>query len=81
MVQEGIIAYDHFSFIQQKSPEVACSPEVTLFTWFDIRISFKDLELDPHTFQMNKPKNLYWSWGFNMDECEVCLHGNVPFWL
>lgn len=47
MVQEGIIAYDHFSFIQQKSPEVACSPEVTLFTWFYIRISFKDLELEP----------------------------------
>ena len=47
MVQEGIIACDHFSFIQQKSPEVAYSLEVTLFTRFDIRISFKDLELHP----------------------------------
>ena len=42
---EGIIAYDHASFIQFKSHEIVCNMEVTLFSRFDIGIDLNDPEL------------------------------------
>lgn len=42
----GIITYEYnLSFIQHKSPEIVCIPEVIFLIWFDTGISFEDPKL------------------------------------
>ena len=45
MMNEFIIAYKYISFIQHRILEIVCNLKVTLWSWFDIRISSKDPQL------------------------------------
>ena len=67
----------YLSFIQHKSPETICMPEVTIRSWFDTKVIFRDLE-SVYSKSFTIGHKLIRGQVLMLDGWEVCLYAIIP---